>query len=47
LEDRESKNNKVFRGVWEAVETEAEKARIAKAEGRREERRSRKEKRKR
>jgi len=35
LEDRRSKNDKVSRRMWEAVETKAEEVRIAEAKGRR------------
>ena len=36
MTDRRSKDDKVFRGMWEAVETEAEEVRMAEAkEGRR------------
>jgi len=35
LEDRRGENNKVSRGVYEAVETKAGKVRIVEAKGRR------------
>jgi len=43
LEDRRSKDDKTFRGVWKAVETKAGKIGMAKTKGGRSERRSRKE----
>jgi len=44
LEDRRDQNDKVSRGMWETIETEAGKTGMVEAEGRREKRRSRKEK---
>ena len=38
MEDRRSKYDKVLRGVWKAVETKAEKIRVAKTKERRKER---------
>ena len=35
LEDRRGKNDKMSRWVWEAVEDEADKARIVEAKGKR------------
>jgi len=43
LEDRRSKNDKVSRGMWEAMETKAEKVRLTKVKGGRKKRRKEKE----
>ena len=43
MENRESKNDEMSRGVWKAVETETGKVRVAETEERREKRRSQKE----
>ena len=43
LEDRRSKNNKVSKGMWEAIETKAEKVRLAEAKGGRRKRKKEKE----
>jgi len=44
LEDGRGQDDKVSREIWEIVETETEKTRIAEVVGREEERRSRKKK---
>ena len=43
LENRKSEDDKISRGMWEAVKTKARKVRVAETEGWREERRRRKE----
>jgi len=43
LEDRRSKNDKVSRGMWEAMETKAEKVRLTEVKGGRKKRRKEKE----
>jgi len=40
LENRRSKDDKVPRGMWEAVKTSAREVRVEKAKGRRSKRRS-------
>ena len=40
MENRRSEDDKVPRGMWEAVETSIRKVRVEKAEGRRSEERS-------
>jgi len=41
LENRRSKDDKIFRGMWEAVETKAGEARIVEAEEERKKRKNR------
>ena len=43
MEDKRSKNDKMSRGIWEAVEIKVGKVRIAEAKGRRSQRGGRKE----
>jgi len=43
LEDRRSKNDKISRGMWEAMETKAEKVRLTEVKGGRKKRRKEKE----